>query len=73
MTTLTAHSAACLPAAAPRKSLMTRLMDMNALYRQRRALAALDADALADLGLTRTEADAEAARPVWDAPSNWTA
>ena len=42
-----------------------------ALHRQRRALAALDDAALADIGLTRDEARAEAARPVWDAPDNW--
>ena len=37
-----------------------------ALYRERRALARLDDTALADIGLTREEADAEASRPIWD-------
>nr|WP_246030375.1 DUF1127 domain-containing protein [Litoreibacter halocynthiae] len=41
------------------------------LYRQRRALAALDDSRLADIGLSRREADAEARRPVWDAPAYW--
>lgn len=41
------------------------------LYRQRRALAALDDAALSDIGLTKAEAHAEAARPVWDAPLHW--
>ncbi|MEM7471569.1 MAG: DUF1127 domain-containing protein [Pseudomonadota bacterium] len=41
------------------------------LYRQRRALAAMDKAQLMDLGLTREEADIEAARPVWDAPQHW--
>ncbi|CUH69065.1 hypothetical protein TL5118_03024 [Thalassovita autumnalis] len=70
MTTMTSHSAACLPAAA-RKSVLSRLMDLNALYRQRRALKSLDSAALSDMGLSRAEAEAEAARPVWDAPANW--
>ena len=47
------------------------LLGYISLYRQRRALAALDDTRLADLGLSRHEADAEAARPVWDAPSHW--
>ncbi|MEC7965929.1 MAG: DUF1127 domain-containing protein [Pseudomonadota bacterium] len=70
MTTMTSHSAACLPAAT-RKSVLSRLMDLNALYRQRRALKSLDSAALSDMGLSRAEAEAEAARPVWDAPANW--
>ncbi len=41
------------------------------IRRQRAALKRLDSDALADLGLTRTEADAEAARPFWDVPHTW--
>lgn len=54
-------------AAAPRLS----LRDMLALYRQRRALLRLDAAALADLGLSKQEAVAEANRPFWDAPAYW--
>lgn len=46
-------------------------MGLESLYRQRRALRSLDARALTDLGLSRAEAEAEAARPVWDAPTNW--
>jgi len=48
------------------------VLDYLALYRQRRALASLDAKALEDVGLTRDAARAEAARPVWDAPDHWT-
>lgn len=40
-------------------------------WRQRRALARLDAARLRDIGLTRDEAEAEASRPVWDAPRHW--
>ncbi len=44
-------------------------LDVMALYRQRRALARLDDDALDDLGITREEADAESRRPFWDLPT----
>lgn len=52
----------------------TRAFDLGAmiaLWRQRRALARLDDRALADIGVTRAEAIAEAARPVWDVPATW--
>lgn len=42
------------------------LLRMADVARQRRALAALDDDRLADLGLSRAEAAREAARPFWD-------
>ena len=48
-----------------------RLLRMAEIYRQRRALAALDQHALDDIGVTRTQAQAEARRPVWDAPDTW--
>jgi len=38
---------------------------------QRQKLAALDDAALADIGLTRTQALTEANRPLWDVPANW--
>lgn len=47
------------------------LMDYIALWRQRRALAAMDARQLADIGITRDQARTEAARPFWDVPSHW--
>ena len=47
------------------------LRTLLALWTQRRALAQLDDRALADIGLTRAEAQAEAARPVWDVPATW--
>lgn len=58
-------SALSLPA------MLRRLSAMRAAYRQRVALAALDAKALHDIGITRDMAEAEASRPVWDVPPSW--
>ena len=44
---------------------------MMSLWRQRRALERLDDRALADIGVSRADAMAEAARPVWDVPATW--
>ncbi|MCC1495116.1 DUF1127 domain-containing protein [Cognatishimia sp. F0-27] len=52
--------------------LARRVAQWRALARQRRALKRMDADQLHDLGLSRDAADAEAARPFWDAPAHWT-
>ena len=51
--------------------IVARLLALLALRRERRALAALEAYRLADLGLTEELARTEAARPLWDAPSHW--
>lgn len=53
------------------QGLLRRLAAATALYRQRRALARLDTRALRDIGVTTGAAHVEAARPVWDMPSNW--
>ncbi len=42
-----------------------------AAARQRRALARLDDRGLRDIGVTRIQAEAEIARPFWDAPDSW--
>lgn len=42
-----------------------------AAHRQRQFLARLDDRTLQDIGLTRADALAEAARPFWDLPANW--
>jgi len=47
------------------------LADLIGLHLQRRALSRLDAPALRDIGVSREEAEAEAARPVWDVPAHW--
>lgn len=49
----------------------TGLLGYMELYRQRRALARMDADQLNDLGLTLEQAKTEANRMIWDAPSSW--
>lgn len=47
------------------------LARMAAVAHQRRALAALDGERLADLGITRAQAETEANRPAWDMPHRW--
>ncbi len=42
-----------------------------ALWRSRRALAALDSIQLEDVGITAAQAHVEAKRPLWDAPASW--
>ncbi|SFG23479.1 protein of unknown function [Palleronia marisminoris] len=49
----------------------TDLLAWWGLYLQRRQLRTLDDRLLEDIGRSRAEADAEAGRPVWDAPSHW--
>jgi uncharacterized protein YjiS (DUF1127 family) len=48
--------------------LFTRLLLAVRVYRERRALALLDAHTLRDLGLCRSDVIAESARPFWDLP-----
>ncbi len=42
-----------------------------ALIQQRRALRSLPEERLHDLGLSRSQAEREASRPLWDAPEHW--
>jgi uncharacterized protein YjiS (DUF1127 family) len=57
--------------ASPRKGLIHRIFLALARHRTRHDLRALDDHMLQDIGLTRTEALAEANRPIWDAPASW--
>ena len=41
------------------------------LLRSSRHLQTLADEQLCDIGITRAQAKAEAARPVWDAPASW--
>ncbi|MFT7594512.1 MAG: hypothetical protein ACI8R4_001833 [Paracoccaceae bacterium] len=58
-------------AALPRRSAIATAKQYYNVWSQRQALKSLDAAALNDIGITRVQADAEAKRPVWDAPVNW--
>jgi len=57
--------------AAARPSFLGRIARALATRRERQALLTLDDALLRDIGLTREEALAEAARPLWDAPATW--
>jgi len=66
-----------IPSAFFRPSSVTRprtrlsLLNLLALWRSRRALGALCENQLQDIGISRSQARAEAAKPIWDAPSSW--
>ncbi len=51
--------------------LIARMRHALTAHAQRQRLAKLDDFALADIGLTRAEAFAEANRPLWDVPATW--
>lgn len=53
-----------------RRSLLGRLALALSLGRQRAHLARLDDRLLRDIGISRAQAEAEAARG-WDAPAHW--
>lgn len=66
--------------AATRPSILTSLLGALPYLRLAPSIAAsrarlveMDDAMLADIGLTRGEALAEAARPIWDVPANWRA
>ena len=52
-------------------SALARFVQVYAGWQQRKRLATLDDASLRDIGLTRHEAEAEAARPIWNAPDQW--
>ena len=54
-----------------RQSVLGILRGRIALWRSRRALAALTPGQLHDIGITRAEARREARRGIWDAPAHW--
>ena len=47
------------------------ISQMAATRRQRREMRSLEDHILDDIGLTQSQADAEAKRPVWDVPAHW--
>jgi uncharacterized protein YjiS (DUF1127 family) len=54
-------------------SLPARILAAADLARSRHSLLRLDEHLLSDIGVTRSEALAEAKRASWDAPSHWKA
>jgi len=62
MTFATTNTGMCRPTRPARAGLM-KYLDV---YRSRQQLARLDDQALSDIGLTRRQAEVEAARPIWD-------
>ena len=56
---------------ARRPGLLKTVTNMVQLYKERRALAALGTDALADIGISRQDALSESTRAAWDAPDHW--
>jgi len=66
-----AHTKSCAPAPQRGIGIVARIVSADAIWRQRRALAALDAGRLDDLGIGPAAATEEAARPVWDVPGHW--
>lgn len=71
MTLSTRTSALSINTHPKTRSILNGLRDMIALSRQRRQLRALDDHMLADIGISRIEAVAEAQKPVWNAPRHW--
>jgi len=59
------------PFAVSRAQGFSRLLHWMAVAKTRRDLSALDSAALQDIGVSAEQAQAEAARPMWDAPSRW--
>ncbi len=55
----------------PRASILKTIAHLIAVHRQRKALASMDDIALNDIGVSRTQAEREASRPIWDAPETW--
>lgn len=55
----------------PRGSILKTVAHLVAVHRQRKALAHMDDAALEDIGISRSEAEREAKRPIWDAPETW--
>ncbi len=58
--------------AAGSRAVRFSIWNLLRLHRQRRSLAQMDTAALEDMGITRREAQIEAARPFWQMPHNWT-
>ena len=71
MTQLSHAARLTLNAVRPRGPTLSGLVQAYAAWQQRKRLATLDDATLRDIGLTREQAQAEATRPVWNAPAQW--
>ncbi len=69
MTVMTRNQIAAFRA--PWRWLWTSLARADGVYRQRQALAKMTDHMLDDIGISRTEALTEAAKPLWDVPQHW--
>lgn len=54
-----------------KKSVIDRLVALQAIRTERRKLAEMDSDGLRDIGISRRQANMESRRPAWDAPARW--
>lgn len=52
-------------------TIVSAIIALLSLARQRRSLRDLSDETLRDIGLTREQARNEAARPFWDVPNHW--
>jgi uncharacterized protein YjiS (DUF1127 family) len=68
--TTRSFSALWAHAASPAR-VLREIRHRQAVIRSRKALGRLDDHLLRDIGLTRNEAEVEAARTGWDAPLHW--
>lgn len=71
MTQLTHATRLMQPTVRAKGSVLARFVQAYAAWQQRKHLATLDDAALSDIGITRTQAEAEATRPLWNAPAQW--
>ncbi|MBU2980769.1 DUF1127 domain-containing protein [Lentibacter algarum] len=62
------HAIRATPAREVRSGWLSALLQTR---KSRRALGALSAEQLRDIGLTQAQAKAESRRPAWDVPQYW--
>ena len=68
---MTYISAETCPSPARRQSWRTKLANLASLARSRHALRKLNAQQLADIGISKAQATQEARKPLWDVPDHW--